>query len=291
MTIKRNDPCPCGSGKKYKTCCFEKDRLSQTTHQMNTKGEEVLNYFICGKIGIRPRLVDRFYVQELVQFFKTTLSEADATEKKEDIVSHSLSLFVDYLEHERITTWEACDEDFWKKLFAFSQLDLAYEQSEEKTKAFFQTMLELARWLDATYQIEKLAAVVESLVNHLEEDVLKAIRFLDVYHENVDNPFLTGYSELRRETLIQEAGETRTQEGVFEVQEKSGDGVTCQSLLTRMIYQIQLPQEIREAAPNGTTFIGLIKEVRPNEWDILALDRVFPPAANAYLRRAIGVLG
>jgi len=22
---KRNDPCPCGSGKKYKKCCFEKD--------------------------------------------------------------------------------------------------------------------------------------------------------------------------------------------------------------------------------------------------------------------------
>ncbi len=23
--IKRNDPCPCGSGKKYKNCCFQKD--------------------------------------------------------------------------------------------------------------------------------------------------------------------------------------------------------------------------------------------------------------------------
>ena len=25
MTIGRNDPCPCGSGKKYKNCCFKKD--------------------------------------------------------------------------------------------------------------------------------------------------------------------------------------------------------------------------------------------------------------------------
>ncbi|MEO6594361.1 MAG: SEC-C metal-binding domain-containing protein [Planctomycetota bacterium] len=24
--IGRNDPCPCGSGRKYKKCCFEKDR-------------------------------------------------------------------------------------------------------------------------------------------------------------------------------------------------------------------------------------------------------------------------
>ena len=25
MDIGRNDPCPCGSGKKYKKCCLEKD--------------------------------------------------------------------------------------------------------------------------------------------------------------------------------------------------------------------------------------------------------------------------
>lgn len=24
--IKRNDPCPCGSGKKYKHCCLKKPR-------------------------------------------------------------------------------------------------------------------------------------------------------------------------------------------------------------------------------------------------------------------------
>ena len=24
-----NDPCPCGSGKKYKKCCMQKDKLSE----------------------------------------------------------------------------------------------------------------------------------------------------------------------------------------------------------------------------------------------------------------------
>lgn len=28
MSIGRNDPCPCGSGKKYKKCCLESDRLA-----------------------------------------------------------------------------------------------------------------------------------------------------------------------------------------------------------------------------------------------------------------------
>ena len=27
MKIGRNDPCPCGSGKKYKRCCLVKPRL------------------------------------------------------------------------------------------------------------------------------------------------------------------------------------------------------------------------------------------------------------------------
>jgi len=25
MKLGRNDPCPCGSGKKYKRCCYGKD--------------------------------------------------------------------------------------------------------------------------------------------------------------------------------------------------------------------------------------------------------------------------
>ena len=29
MKIGRNDPCPCGSGKKYKKCCLEKDQAAE----------------------------------------------------------------------------------------------------------------------------------------------------------------------------------------------------------------------------------------------------------------------
>ncbi len=33
VTTGRNDPCPCGSGKKYKRCCFDADRLKKTPIQ------------------------------------------------------------------------------------------------------------------------------------------------------------------------------------------------------------------------------------------------------------------
>ena len=29
MKVGRNDPCPCGSGKKYKHCCYAKDSAKQ----------------------------------------------------------------------------------------------------------------------------------------------------------------------------------------------------------------------------------------------------------------------
>jgi len=29
MKIGRNDPCPCGSGRKYKVCCLAKDQLRE----------------------------------------------------------------------------------------------------------------------------------------------------------------------------------------------------------------------------------------------------------------------
>jgi peptidoglycan hydrolase CwlO-like protein len=30
-TVGRNDPCPCGSGRKYKHCCLEKDEAKART--------------------------------------------------------------------------------------------------------------------------------------------------------------------------------------------------------------------------------------------------------------------
>ena len=29
MTTGRNDPCPCGSGRKYKKCCLVRDEISR----------------------------------------------------------------------------------------------------------------------------------------------------------------------------------------------------------------------------------------------------------------------
>jgi len=39
MKIGRNDPCPCGSGKKYKKCCIDKDRKEEHRTKVSGSGE------------------------------------------------------------------------------------------------------------------------------------------------------------------------------------------------------------------------------------------------------------
>lgn len=55
----RNDPCPCGSGKKYKKCCLGKDTLSNPEDSSdrinNLSEEESINCHECGKyMGQKP---------------------------------------------------------------------------------------------------------------------------------------------------------------------------------------------------------------------------------------------
>jgi hypothetical protein len=51
--IRRNDPCPCGSGKKYKKCCLGKDDLSNDE-------EDSISCYQCKKSILKPELCARF---------------------------------------------------------------------------------------------------------------------------------------------------------------------------------------------------------------------------------------
>jgi len=40
MNVGKNDLCPCGSGKKYKKCCFEKEKLEKARRLLASLEEE-----------------------------------------------------------------------------------------------------------------------------------------------------------------------------------------------------------------------------------------------------------
>ena len=42
MAVSRNAPCPCGSGKKYKKCCFKKDLVEEKLAETVRDASEVL---------------------------------------------------------------------------------------------------------------------------------------------------------------------------------------------------------------------------------------------------------
>lgn len=101
MKIGRNDPCPCGSGKKYKKCCL-------VTDYVETGREE----------SIRARLV-----QELLRFFKKNLS---------DSLNDAHSVFWGDFEAERYLekeTFRLADINFWEWIV----YDFIIDEENDKT--------------------------------------------------------------------------------------------------------------------------------------------------------------
>lgn len=76
--IGRNDPCPCGSGKKYKHCCLEKDRAAELATAV---GQRVaLQAHKANQVALR-----KDYQQELLES-QAALKEAQALDAASNAV-------------------------------------------------------------------------------------------------------------------------------------------------------------------------------------------------------------
>ena len=60
--VGRNDPCPCGSGKKYKRCCEAKDREREASPYAGMTMEEALKE--PGRHG-DPRIIEKIPEEQL----------------------------------------------------------------------------------------------------------------------------------------------------------------------------------------------------------------------------------
>lgn len=239
------------------------------------------------RLGFRPRIQNRFYAKDLAQFYQVMSS--GKSDKEEDLIRQSILILMEYLESQRLASWEVCDEPFWKKLFAFSYLDLSYEQSLEQAKGFFQTIPEFVEWLENTYHYGLPSSEVGIYVRRIEEEVIEAVRFLDVYQQKIENPFGSGLAEISRDALLQQAGQTPVTEGVFQITSFSERTMTVEALMTRQSYLTKVPSQLQEVIHEDMSLIGVLKKTATDEWEILVLDRVFPPAALVFLKQALGL--
>lgn len=94
--VGRNDPCPCGSGKKYKKCCEQKSAVQRRsftnlTSQNVRTGMEKISGMVSQKLGGRtisqvqtnaPSLAERF--SSAPQTKEKVEEKAQITEKEEE---------------------------------------------------------------------------------------------------------------------------------------------------------------------------------------------------------------
>ena len=79
--VGRNDPCPCGSGKKYKSCCQSKE-TSRTT-LASLKNRKITAKWLNAPQG--PDLIERMFGDAIASTGKTfSASEKAGKEKNEE---------------------------------------------------------------------------------------------------------------------------------------------------------------------------------------------------------------
>jgi hypothetical protein len=71
--VGRNDPCPCGSGKKYKKCCEPKDRAREASPYAGMTMEEALDD--PGRHG-DPRIIEKIPEERLAELKRESLASA-----------------------------------------------------------------------------------------------------------------------------------------------------------------------------------------------------------------------
>ena len=69
MRINRNDPCPCGSKKKYKHCCFN-NKVSK-----NINNQPIRNLILCAIL-----LVSGLTIYSIIEFYQQDRPEMEAFE-------------------------------------------------------------------------------------------------------------------------------------------------------------------------------------------------------------------
>ncbi len=267
---------------KNKHRCMNKEAKELVTGQVSEQEKQTAFHML----GFRPRTATRFYADGVVQFYLETIRSLK--EKEKALLTDALKVFVEYMETIRADGWSACDQGFWEKLLSFSYLDLSYEQTTEKTRFFYQTMVNWVNWLSARQIIhEEIRANVETLANSIEEPVLAAVQFLDTYQQKIDQPFLSSYGEVKRQALLEEEGDAPLSEGLFVVTKQMDLGCEVTSLLKSQTFEVLVPADLRSSLDPDMSFIGVLKQHPTGQWEILVLDRVFPAVALPFVKKQV----
>ena len=141
--IGRNEPCPCGSGRKYKRCCFEKDaeRLQHSTH-------------IAGKIASEIAAAPEQYLDRagLMKAQPVELSRIDPLELDADLVPVFFQRLCAYhMWEEFVTRMESVG---WAEEFNDPWLVALYLTARDGRKDLVERLLALRRLVEEPPMVE-----------------------------------------------------------------------------------------------------------------------------------------
>ena len=126
--IGRNDPCPCGSGKKYKKCCLNKPKTPVELIETEQEKQKWLRYYpVSAKVREEGRIyLEDFFDSESIEIDKLVYlalkyrphpiwspePEAVAEKRKRVYLSEAFSEFKEKTEKENIRTFREYDEKY-----------------------------------------------------------------------------------------------------------------------------------------------------------------------------------
>ncbi len=143
QTIGRNDPCPCGSGKKYKKCCQLKVQRILAEDLEYTK-------FLNKRTGIKDKLVEKAlgvlgiseydvldFLSDSVLFKNRNINNVYPLDKHYlffNILINSCRIYAFPIKNEKMFLWQYCLENFPD---FFDDTELKYLKSIKNSKAGF----------------------------------------------------------------------------------------------------------------------------------------------------------
>ncbi len=191
--LGRNAPCHCGSGKKYKHCCIDKDRERRRLETMEKKQQGITNLSyefnenFKGEVDLDPKRVRQN------KPFSTCRREFEEYVEGEDL--HEIDIFDhfnslgknarDYDEHnyviETIYWIRSKEQEIFKSL---SGLLLKYTIASAICNNRVDLLPELISWLDPTEHIGEFLRTVEMLFYFGDLDALETLK--RVFTEKAD---------------------------------------------------------------------------------------------------------
>ena len=168
--IGRNDPCPCGSGKKYKHCCLEKDRAAEFAPAVRQR--VALEAQKANRAALR-----KDYQAELLET-ETTLREAQALDAASNAV-------VDLVHAGRLDEAEQAARELLVRYpevhDGYDRLGMVHEARGQFREAAdcYRKVIEFMRANPEGYDAEFADSFLELIVK-LEASVAEAERAVDV---------------------------------------------------------------------------------------------------------------